>query len=79
MLELTLMMLIACAIFFVLHIIFASDELNVMSVLMSVVALACVLKDTEIGDDLILFVVPLFYVILMSACSLVPGWRRGKE
>lgn len=72
--ELTMIMLIGCLIFYILHIIFKVDELNVMSLVMGVIALACVVKDPTIAgtEDMILFVAPLFYVILMSAVSLFP-------
>ena len=72
------MMLIGTVIFFILHIIFKSDELNCMSVIMSVIALAMVLRDPEIGDDLIFFVIPLFYAIIMSALAMTPFWGDKK-
>lgn len=77
MLEITMMMLIAAVLFFVLHIVFQSDELNYTSLVMSVIAICTVLKDDTLGDDLILFIVPLFYFVLMSAISITP-WGRSK-
>jgi len=77
MLEITMMMLIAAVLFFVLHIVFKSDELNYTSLVMSVIAICTVLKDDSLGDDLILFIVPLFYFVLMSAISITP-WGRSK-
>lgn len=77
MLEITMMMLIAAVLFFVLHIVFKSDELNYTSLVMSVIAICTVLKDDTLGDDLILFIVPLFYFVLMSAISITP-WGRSK-
>lgn len=78
MLELTLMMLIAAVLFFVLHIIFKSDELNYTSLVMSVIAICTVLKDNTLGDDMILFVIPLFYFTLMSALSITPWGKKSK-
>lgn len=78
MLELTLFMLIGAAIFFILHIIFKSDELNCMSTIMCIIALAAVLQDDSLTDNLLLFVVPLFYGIIMSALSLTPWWGDRK-
>lgn len=79
--ELTMIMLGVAILFYILRIFFKSDELNVMSVIMPVVALACVWKDWEAdiipGDDLILFVAPMFYIILMSAVSMVYGFLKG--
>lgn len=73
-----MIMLLGCLIFYILHIIFKSNELNVMSVVMSVIALACVVRDGTIpGEDLILYVAPLFYVILMSTLSLWPSGDRS--
>lgn len=77
MLEITMMMLIGAVLFFVLHIVFKSDELNYTSLVMSVIAICTVLKDDSLGDDLILFIVPLFYFVLMSAISITP-WGRSK-
>lgn len=76
MLELTLMMIIGTVLFFILRIIFKScDELNIMSLLLGVLSLALVLQDTEIeADRLIYFVIPLFYVILMSALATATNW-----
>lgn len=73
-----MIMLMGCLIFYILHIIFKSMELNTMSVVMSVIALACVLTDPAIADtdNLILYVAPLFYVCLMSMLSLWPE-REG--
>ena len=79
MLELTLIMLIGTLLFYILHLIFKSDELNCMSVILSVIALACVLKDDSIGDDLIYFVIPLFYAIITSALSMTPWWGNDKK
>ena len=75
MLELTMIVLAVTFIFYILRIIFKDrNEFIYMSIIMSVIGLACVLKDTEIeGDNLILFIVPLFYIILMSALSLYPS------
>ena len=75
--ELTLMMLIIALVFFVLHLVLMKhSELNIMSIIFSVIALAVVLEDETIGDDLIYFVIPLFYTTAMSAVALFP---RGDE
>jgi len=79
MLELTMMMLIAALGFFILRIIFKSDELNCMSVIMCVIALALVLQDDELSEDLIYFVIPLFYGIAMSAISLMHIGERERK
>lgn len=73
-----MIMLVGALIFYVLHLIFKSDELNIMSVIMCVLALAMVVQDTEIGDDLIYFVIPLFYGVVSSALSFWPGYRSGE-
>lgn len=75
--ELTLMMLIIALVFFVLHLVLTKhSELNIMSIIFSVISLAVVLEDETIGDDLIYFVIPLFYMTAMSAVALFP---RGDE
>lgn len=76
MLELTLIMLVAAMIFYVLHLLFKKDELDAMSIIMCTIAMAVTLKDTEIGDDLLFFVIPLFYGILTSALSLIPWGKK---
>lgn len=79
MLELTMIMLGAATLFFILHLIFKSDEMNAMSTIMCILGLAAVLKDTDMGDNLIFFVLPLFYGVITSALSLIPGWRNSHE
>lgn len=78
MLELTMLLLIGTVIFFILRIIFKNvAELNIMSLLLGVLALASVLQDPEIVDaDLIYYVLPLFYVILMSALASATNWKE---
>ena len=78
MLELTLIFLVGALIFFILRTIFHSDEFNAMSTIICVLALAMVVKDESIGDDLIFFVCPLVYGVLVSALSLIPGWGEKK-
>lgn len=73
-------MLIGAVLFYVLHLIFKSNELNTMSVIMCVIALGAVLKDDMIaGDDLPLYVLPLFYGIITSAISLIPVLGEGER
>ena len=78
MLELTLVFLIGALIFFILRTIFKSDEFNAMSTIICVLALAMVVRDESISDDLIFFVCPLVYGVLISALSLIPGWGERK-
>ena len=70
-------MLIGAVIFFILSCLFkTSTEFNIMSLIVSVLALALVLQDEEIVDaDLIYFVIPLFYAILMSALASATNWK----
>lgn len=78
MLELTMLLLIGTVIFFILRVIFKNvAELNIMSLLLGVLALASVLQDPEIVDaDLIYYVLPLFYAILMSALASATNWKE---
>lgn len=69
-------MLIAAMIFYILHLLFKKDELDAMSIIMCTIATAVVVKDTEIGDDLLFFVIPLFYGVLTSAVSLIPWGKK---
>ena len=77
MLEVTLMMLIAAAVFFILRTLFKSDELECMAVIMCVVALACVLQDESLADYLMMFIIPLFYGALMSILGLTHWGDRS--
>lgn len=71
-------MLIGALIFFILRTIFKSDEFNVLSILLCLLALCAVVTDEELGDKLIFFIVPLFYGIVVSGLSLIPGWGEKK-
>lgn len=78
MLELTLMMVIGALIFFTLRLIFKTDEINFMSLIMSSIAIACMVKDTEINssDDMILYLLPMLFMFLMSIVSFLPSRDR---
>jgi hypothetical protein len=55
-------------------------ELDTMSVIMGVIALCTVLKDTDIPeDDLIFYIVPTFYIIATSALSLAMEWGNERK
>lgn len=73
MLEVTVVFLIAVVVFYILSIVFKIQELNFMALIVAVCALACVLKDNAImnTDYVALFVVPLFYVILMTIVKVI--------
>lgn len=74
MLGLTIGAIVIAIAFYILRVLFKKTEFDVMSIIMSVVALALVLQDPEIVDnDLILFIVPIFYTVLMSGISLMKG------
>ena len=81
MLELTMIMLTGAVMFFILSIVFNSGgRLDIMSLLMGVLALASVLQDEEIVDaDLIYYILPLFYTILMSAIGFVNSYWGDKK
>jgi len=75
MLELTMISLVVALVIYVLHLLTKRMELDTMSVIMGVIALAAVLRDTEIAeDDLIFYIIPTFYVIATSALSLAFEW-----
>lgn len=79
MLELTMISLAVALAIYVLHLLTKRMELDTMSVIMGVIALCTVLKDTEIAeDDLIFYIVPVFYMIATSALSLAMGWGEKK-
>lgn len=81
MLDLTMYMLVGAVLFFILSIIFKSGgKLDIMSLLLGVLALASVMQDEEIVDaDLIYYILPLFYLILMSALGFVTAYWKEKS
>ena len=67
-------------IIYVLHLLTKRMELDTMSVIMGVIALCTVLKDTDIPeDDLIFYIVPTFYIIATSALSLAMEWGNERK
>lgn len=78
MLEITWLFLIATALFYILAVLFKADEFNYLSLLASVIGVACVLLDTEIaGTYLAMLIIPLFYVVCMSVVHIIFG--RGMK
>lgn len=85
MIELTLITLIVAIIFYVLHLFsgrlenYHRFEINVMSCITAILALVAVLQDPEILDeDLIYFLIPIFYAVVTSAISFtdIAGGRK---
>ena len=74
MLELTLMLIIGAVIFYILRVLFQTQEFNYLTLILSVSSLAMVLTDSEIaGEHLVYFIVPLFYLIAMSVVNMIYG------
>ena len=72
MLEITICFLVGTVLFYVLSIIFRISELNFMTLIVSICTVASVLQDTTIPDtDLVLYIVPLFYVVVMSLIRMI--------
>ena len=67
MLEITWIVLIGAVLFYILRVLFSSQEFNVLSLILSVCAMATVLTDADIlGDQLVFYVIPIFYLIAMG-------------
>ena len=72
MLEITICFLVGTVLFYVLSIIFRISELNFMTLIVSICTVASVLQDTTIPDtDLVLYIVPLFYAVVMSLIRMI--------
>lgn len=74
MLELTLMLIIGSVVFYILRVLFQTQEFNYLTLILSVSSLAMVLTDSGIeGEHLVYFIVPLFYLIAMSVINMIYG------
>lgn len=74
MLELTLMLIIGSVVFYILRVLFQTQEFNYLTLILSVSSLAMVLTDSSIeGEQLVYFIVPLFYLIAMSVINMIYG------
>lgn len=77
MISLSLILLVGTLGFYILRVLFNSEEFNWLSLVLSVCTVASVLTDSEIADDqIVYFVVPLFYVIAMSVVYIIYGERK---
>lgn len=78
MLEITWLFLIATAVFYILTVLFKADEFNYLSLLSSVIGIACVITDNTIaGTNLAMLILPLFYVVCMSVVHIIFGSTRS--
>ena len=74
MMEISLILILGSAIFYILRVLFQGQEFNYLTLILSVSALASVLTDTDIAQDtLVYYIVPLFYMIAMSVINMIYG------
>lgn len=77
MISLSLILLGGTLVFYILRVLFNSEEFNWLTLTLSVCTVASVVTDSEIADNQIAyFVVPLFYVIAMSVVYIIYGERK---
>ena len=63
--------------FYILRVLFNSDEFNWLTLVLSVCSVATVLTDSEIvADQIVYYIVPLFYMIAMSVVYIIFGDKK---
>ena len=68
------MLIIGAVIFYILRVLFQTQEFNYLTLILSVSSLAMVLTDSGIeGNQLVYYIVPLFYLIAMSVVNMIYG------
>lgn len=77
MIPLTLILLGSAMMFYILRVLFNSDEFNWLTLVLSVCSVATVLTDSEIvADQIVYYIVPLFYMIAMSVVYIIFGDKK---
>lgn len=77
MMPLTLLLIIGAVMFYILRVLFNTEEFNYLTLVLSVSTVACVLTDSEIAQtELVYYIVPMFYIIAMSIVYMIFGERK---
>ena len=77
MIELSLLLLVGAIIFYILRVLFNSEEFNWLTLVLSVSTVASVLTDTDIPKDTVVYyIIPMFYIIAMSVVYIIYGGRK---
>lgn len=77
MIELTLLLLVGAIIFYILRVLFNSEEFNWLTLVLSVSTVASVLTDTDIAKDTVVYyIIPMFYIIAMSVVYIIYGGKK---
>lgn len=77
MIELSLLLLVCAIIFYILRVLFNSEEFNWLTLVLSVSTVASVLTDTDIPKDTVVYyIIPMFYIIAMSVVYIIYGGKK---
>lgn len=77
MIELSLLLLVGAIIFYILRVLFNSEEFNWLTLVLSVSTVASVLTDTDIPQDTVVYyIIPMFYIIAMSVVYIIYGGKK---
>ena len=78
MIELSLLLLVGAVIFYILRVLFNSEEFNWLTLVLSVSTVASVISDTDIAKDTVVYyIVPMLYIIMMSVVYIIYGGRKA--
>ena len=78
MIELSLLLLVGAVIFYILRVLFNSEEFNWLTLVLSVSTVASVVSDSDIPkDNIVYYVVPMLYIIMMSVVYIIYGGRKA--
>ena len=78
MIELSLLLLVGAVIFYILRVLFNSEEFNWLTLVLSVSTVASVVSDSDIPkDSVVYYIVPMLYIIMMSVVYIIYGGRKA--
>lgn len=72
-----MLLLVGAIIFYILRVLFNSEEFNWLTLVLSVSTVASVLTDTDIPKDTVVYyIIPMFYMIAMSVVYIIYGGKK---